>query len=93
MTIAVDWHVRATLDIGLKIIQGDTGSENIAPPTAKRTNAKFLIACGIQLITFIVMVTRALINIILVSLSACTAHCNKCSNSAQSKRVHNYVLS
>ena len=93
MTIATNWCITFFLTIKLKAEFGDTGSENIAPPTAMRTNAKFLIACGIQLFTLFLMLTRALINNTFVALSVCTAHFHKCSNSAQSKQNTTYATS
>ncbi len=83
MTITIDWRLAIILNAEEKSEFSEISSEHLAPTTAKRTNAKFLIACGIQLITLLVMMTRALINKMLIALSAHTAHLNKCSNSAQ----------
>ncbi len=52
-----------------KIEHRFTGSVSNAVSAAKRTNAKFLIACGLQLITMLVMLSRALSNPFSSSLS------------------------
>jgi hypothetical protein len=54
------WRVTFKLRV---IIQAKfTGSVSNAFRAAKRTNAKFLIACGLQLITLIVMLSRDMSN-------------------------------
>ena len=56
--------------------------------TARRTNAKFLLACGIQLITLVVMCNRAVWNQIFMALSAYTALLPPDSKSAQSRNSY-----
>ena len=72
-SIATDWRV--TIKVSVKIQQqfGDNGSVTSATGTAKRTNAKFLIAGVLQLITITVMLTRAIVNNLLTALSAYTS--------------------
>jgi hypothetical protein len=54
------WRVAFELRV---VVQAKfTGSVSKAFIAAKRTNAKFLIACGMQLITLLVMLSRAMSN-------------------------------
>ena len=62
MTIATNWPVAISLTAKLEAKFESSSRGTSATGTAKRTNAKFLIACGMQLITILVMLTRALIN-------------------------------
>jgi hypothetical protein len=62
MTIATMRHVTISLTAKIKAKFGSSSRGTSATGAAKRTNAKFLIACGMQLITILVMLTRALIN-------------------------------
>jgi len=62
MAIAADWCVTFKVTAKIQYEFGDTSSLTSEPGTAKRTNAKFLIACVLQLITSIVMLTRAMLN-------------------------------
>jgi hypothetical protein len=72
MAIAGDWYVTLKVTVQLQSKFGDTSSVPSAPGTAKRTNAMFLIACVVQLITIIVMLTRAMPNTVFVALSVHT---------------------
>jgi hypothetical protein len=62
MTIATSWRVAFSVTANTQAEFKDEGSETSSTGTAMRTNAKFLIACGLHLITLLVMLTRALIN-------------------------------
>ena len=62
MAIAGDWRVTLKVTVQLRSKFGDTSSEPSETGTAKRTTAKFLIACVVQLITILVMLTRAMSN-------------------------------
>ena len=87
MTIATSLRVTFSVTATTQAKFEDGGSETSSTGTAKRTNAKFLIACGLHLLTLLVMLTRALINNNpLVALSAHTARGNTSSTSAQSKQ-------
>ena len=67
MIAVFNWHFAVTMKADLFALFGDIGSaikaliETIA---AMRTTDKFLIACGMQLITILVMLSRAMINLI-----------------------------
>jgi hypothetical protein len=87
MTIATSWRVTFSVTVNTQAEFEYGGSETSSTGTAMRTNAKFLIACGLHLLTLLVMLTRALINNNpLVALSAYTARGNTSSTSAQSKQ-------
>jgi hypothetical protein len=60
MAIASKWRITFNVIAKIQYQFGDTSSEPSEPGTAKRTNAMFLIACVLQLITAIVMLTRAM---------------------------------
>ena len=59
MEIAAGWQFAFTGIVSVQAKFG-FGSVESATSAAKRTNAKFLFACGLQLITLLVMLTRAL---------------------------------
>ena len=73
MAIAADWCVSFKLTAKIQYEFGDTSRVTSEPGTAKRTNAKFLIACVLQLITLLVMLTRAMINNSILASSAYTS--------------------
>lgn len=60
MAIASKWRITLNVTAKTQYQFGDTSSEPSDTGTAKRTNAMFLIACLLQLITAIVMLTRAM---------------------------------
>jgi hypothetical protein len=62
MTIATDWRVTLKVSASIKAKFEEDGSVNSASSAAKRTNAKFLIACVMEIITILVIITRAMIN-------------------------------
>jgi hypothetical protein len=76
MTIAFNWRLTFTLDAELQarfIALGSDIKAFIDSLTAKRTTAKFLIACVMQLLTVLVMLSRAMINPSFVASSVYTA--------------------
>ena len=83
MTIATDWQVTVSVNVNAQA-KFDCGSVKSATSAAKRTNAKFLFACGMQLITLLVMLTRALSKQLTFALSAYTARVRHEFESAQS---------
>jgi hypothetical protein len=84
MTIVADWRVTLRVSVNLQAKSIDGGSVPSETGPAKRTNAKFLIACVLQLITLLVMLTKAMINTSLVAMSAFTSSGNSDSTSAHS---------
>jgi hypothetical protein len=82
MTVASNMRVTVRGDIKINGQSGHAGGSR----TARRTNAKFLLACGIQLLTLVVMCTRAVWNQSFSALSAYTALLPPDSKSAQSHK-------
>ena len=94
MTNVYYWRVSADVSAN---VQGKFGhSAGGVSSTARRTNAKFVIACGMQLLfTILVMLTRSVMNQSIEALSVYTALTYPCSKSTQSRETEQglHVLS